>query len=788
MQVVVRKGVTSYTLTYFGALGTLDVSPITGLRHTMDDRSIDPFTLTIGGTKDSRSHLRVVDHRFVIGKEEFLPHVAEMHYFRVAKRHWSVCFERIRKANFRIISTAVPWNLHETRQGEFDFAGASDPAKDLIVFLELCREFGFKIVLRPGPWLGQEWDNGGIPDFAVRNPVILAKNSQGEALMADPGAGAKPVAMPSYLSSRYQIILKNYFSVFTEVVRNYIYPRGPVFMIELDHETSFGGQFDPLAGDFNAEGSLESYPRFLEEKFATVDHLNRRWRTKYKEFSDALPPETKERKAVGDFLRLMDWIEFREWVVNRYAETVAELLSRTEISVLFARSMAFNGAYHFPQAESGHLAGRVLYTVNLDWDTQFADTVRRARSVSGWQATGFCTNLAVGGRHPDPEVGHKYRPVTPKDTGRLLVAGLAAGLKGFNFHMFVGRDRWYDGALESDGAINPSYDTVKGALARLTEVRYDLMRDFADVALVQYRPYQRVASMGSGGSHGYIADLCGPGFDAVASDLMALSYDYRIFDLDFSDRLDKYGTVVVPVGEFMAPEAQRRLVEMLKGGAHLILFGVLPKFDLNLEPCDILAKAIGFRTTNESHVVTVETKRHHFRTRTYGALSRTPTRASKLGKVGTKLVAATCRSGKGQVTVMTFSPGSLLRPEKLVFFHEVLQAGKLSTPVFSSDPRVHVTLHGHEKAALLMIYDMAEILGVADDVSDSPTGRGVIIGADIAVVGLSLQRFTMSDIFSDDSRKIVAKELKSGIEIRLGRGDSRLYTIERRERPVAPAE
>ena len=234
----------------------------------------------------------------------------------------------------------------------------------------------------------------------------------------------------------------------------------------------------------------------------------------------------------------------------------------------------------------------------------------------------------------------------------------------------------------------------------------------------------------------------------------------------------------------MGPEAQRRLVEIVKGGAHLILFGVLPKFDLNLEPCDILAKAIGFRSTSESHVVTVEAKRHQFGTRTYGALTRTPTRAVKLGKVGTKLVAATCRSGKGQVTVLTFSPGSLLRPEKLVFFHEVLHAGKLSTPVFSSDPRVHVALHGHEKAALLLIYDTAEILGVPEDVSGSPTGRGVIIGADIAVVGLTMQRVTMADVFSADSRKITAKELKSGIEIRLGRGDSRLYTIERRERPV----
>ena len=114
----------------------------------MDQDLTDPRTLTIGGTKDSRTSLKVVDHKFVIGKEEYYPFIAEMHYYRIPKRYWSVCFERIRKAEFRIISTSVPWNLHEARQGDFDFSGASDQAKDLVVFLELCREPSLQILLR----------------------------------------------------------------------------------------------------------------------------------------------------------------------------------------------------------------------------------------------------------------------------------------------------------------------------------------------------------------------------------------------------------------------------------------------------------------------------------------------------------------------------------------------------------------------------------------------------------------------------------------------------------------
>ena len=124
--------------------------------------------------------LKVANNKLVIGKEEYQPFSAEMHYFRVNKRHWSICFERIRKAGFRIISTCVPWNLHESALGEYDFFGTTDHTKDLVVFLELAREFGFKVVLHPGPFVDSDWKNGGYPDFLYNYPEIFVKGPSGE--------------------------------------------------------------------------------------------------------------------------------------------------------------------------------------------------------------------------------------------------------------------------------------------------------------------------------------------------------------------------------------------------------------------------------------------------------------------------------------------------------------------------------------------------------------------------------------------------------------------------------
>lgn len=97
--------------------------------------------------------LGIIGNKFSIGKETYQPFSAELHYFRIDKRYWSICFERIKRAGFRIITTTVPWNIHQDETKTFDFGGFDDPRKDLIVFLELAREFGFKVILRPGPFV-----------------------------------------------------------------------------------------------------------------------------------------------------------------------------------------------------------------------------------------------------------------------------------------------------------------------------------------------------------------------------------------------------------------------------------------------------------------------------------------------------------------------------------------------------------------------------------------------------------------------------------------------------------
>ena len=52
------------------------------------------------------------------------------------------------------------WNYHEVSKGKFDYANEN---KNLPLFLQLAKKYGFYVLIRPGPYVCAEWDFGGLP-------------------------------------------------------------------------------------------------------------------------------------------------------------------------------------------------------------------------------------------------------------------------------------------------------------------------------------------------------------------------------------------------------------------------------------------------------------------------------------------------------------------------------------------------------------------------------------------------------------------------------------------------
>lgn len=87
-----------------------------------------------------------------------------MHYFRIPRAYWDDRLEKLKECGFNTVETYTCWNLHEPEEGKFDFGGMLDIA----AYVDLAREKGLDVILRPGPYICAEWEFGGLPSWLLK--------------------------------------------------------------------------------------------------------------------------------------------------------------------------------------------------------------------------------------------------------------------------------------------------------------------------------------------------------------------------------------------------------------------------------------------------------------------------------------------------------------------------------------------------------------------------------------------------------------------------------------------
>lgn len=99
--------------------------------------------------------------------------VSSLHYFRVHPDQWADRLRRVASLGLNTVDTYVPWNFHERRRGDIRFDGW----RDLPRFLRLAEEAGLDVIVRPGPYICAEWDNGGLPAWLTGRPGMRPRSS-----------------------------------------------------------------------------------------------------------------------------------------------------------------------------------------------------------------------------------------------------------------------------------------------------------------------------------------------------------------------------------------------------------------------------------------------------------------------------------------------------------------------------------------------------------------------------------------------------------------------------------
>nr|CAD7447574.1 unnamed protein product [Timema bartmani] len=103
-----------------------------------------------------------------------------IHYFRVHPGYWRDRLRKLRAAGFNAVETYIAWNLHEPEMGVFDFGDGDNDFSPFLNFRDYIRtaqEEDLLVVIRPGPWISAEWDNGAIPGWIYREANMRIRRS-----------------------------------------------------------------------------------------------------------------------------------------------------------------------------------------------------------------------------------------------------------------------------------------------------------------------------------------------------------------------------------------------------------------------------------------------------------------------------------------------------------------------------------------------------------------------------------------------------------------------------------
>lgn len=110
---------------------------------------------------------------FTVNGQPFFVYGAAFFYERIPRERWAATLDAYRNLGINTIDLYCIWNWHlaPTNSGtRYDFTGSTDARRDLAGLLQLIHERGFKVILRPGPVIRNEWRNGGYPASLLQLP------------------------------------------------------------------------------------------------------------------------------------------------------------------------------------------------------------------------------------------------------------------------------------------------------------------------------------------------------------------------------------------------------------------------------------------------------------------------------------------------------------------------------------------------------------------------------------------------------------------------------------------
>jgi Glycosyl hydrolases family 35 len=516
----------------------------------------------------------------------------ELQYFRSDPEHLKERLARCAEAGYTTIQSYVAWNVHEHTRGQIDFTGQTRPVivndhadqyqietpddqfahggdqsqltanTDLEGWLKMLAEHGFRVLLRPGPFISDEWRNGGLPDWLLQAgyPDMYIRGPDGTPLTpgapfdTPPGSillGGGPLyyfPSPSYASDLYLGEARRWLMAFARFVKPWLATNGgPVEAIQVDDECCFFYRFGPFECDY--------HPAMVARYRAQTGQ----------EPPTGYPPPGGRPQALRP---AFTWQRFKAQQIAAYLGRLAGDLRAAGVRVPI---------YHEHELQLSGPAGFSQIGNALDaLDPEFYNGDSGPWSIPLNELDAATVRAAQRHRR-------RLIAVEMQNSDLLLYTilfgeGLAGGLQ-FTYTDGVSEDGFQEMARLGR--------TIRAAGERLVDTRRRVDTAIVWCPAQLYAPYQSQR-------YGFERDVRGVAerdIPALATALIRAGLAFDLLDTDVAQAADylPYPTIWLVASDVLPRAAQENLVAYVESGGRLICWPAPPSLDERLKPCTVLA-------------------------------------------------------------------------------------------------------------------------------------------------------------------------------------------------------
>ena len=608
-----------------------------------------------------------------LGDTEVPLYCGEFHYWRNRPGDWPAILAAMADMGLTAVTSFVQPNVHEYEAGRFDFTGETSPLRDLPRFLELAKDAGLYVHLRPGPACC-EWRLSGATSFGTPWPLF------GEAF-------AKAVA-PYQVTRGGSLLLIQVHNEWVDLVGYYEVLRRVADEFDGFNRPPLHEWLELCGPHCHAIGagvdfSLDSLDRYLADTYPDPRSLSAAWGGAYGSFAGPREELIASGVAtVADLIRYLD-VDVRRRVEGSgvlrplfdlvtwmklwmgYAIRPHVDLVRAKTDVLITNNWPMTEEDDFNRVAGADLSGydhyRPTSVAVWDWVPLAYDLQAGPLPFSAEFMCGTIERYLWGGQGEAPPGWQRFS----------VLSFFANDLRGINLYMTVERDNWLQCPIDERGGLRPTHRVLGEVFRGLRRLGWHKRRRLADVVVFRHSAYKHLRSpkdlfSDRGLPFDWIREgpYCGRdpklAWAELAQSLHEEGIDFLVRGKPSQvDELGPDKTLLVFTMPFMEADTAAWLVSYAKAGGHVVMYPYIPDSTPEGGALDALVEAVGAKSGGRVAAAVVSESRRKHKREAEGDAVRISARGSggrRAYNEDGKLIGIRRDVGSGSLAALGFDP------------------------------------------------------------------------------------------------------------------------------------